>query len=163
MGKKGFTLIELLIVISIITILAVIATAVLNPLKRFQDSRNSVRWQQVSELLNAIKLDQVDHNGAYLPTITALGTNTAVYMIGTDTTGCDSYNTNCVTAVGGASFCVDLSDLATRGYLSAPISPKGSGNWTRGHTGYTLQVDGNNALFVRACENEGGPEIVLSR
>ncbi len=164
MNKKGFTLIELLIVVAIMAILAVIVFVALDPLKRFRDSRDSVRWQQVSELLNAIKLDQVDHGGAYLPSVAVMGTSTGVYMIGTETSGCQAYNDHCNTDVTGGSYCVNVNDLVSRGYLSTvPVSPDGEGTWDVGHTGYTLQIANNGALFIRACENENSEEIVLSR
>ena len=164
MNKKGFTLIELLSVVAIMAILAVVVFVALDPLKRFQDSRDSVRWQQVSELLNALKLDQLDHGGAYLPVVASMGTSTGVYMIGTDVTVCNNYNDNCRTAVSGSTACVNLRGLVDRGYLSSvPVSSNGTGNWNGGHSGYTLQVDPHGAVFIRACENEDSPEIVLSR
>ena len=164
MNKKGFTLIELLIVVAIMAILAVIVFTALDPLRRFRDSRDSVRWQQVSELLNAIKLDQVDHGGAYLPSIASMGTSTGIYMIGTDVSGCNNFNDNCTTGVSGSTACINISNLVNRGYLSTiPTSPNGNGTWIAGHTGYTLQVGDTGAVFIRACENENSPEIMLSR
>lgn len=166
-NKKGFTLIELLIVVGIMAILAVIIFTTLDPLRRFRDSRDSMRWQQASELLNAIKLDQLDHGGAYIPAIASLNTSTPnlIFMIGTDSSACNTYNANCTTAVNGPNNCVDLSELVNRGYLTnVPISPNGGGVWTSGHTGYTLSKDANNGIFIRACENENSStEIKLSR
>lgn len=161
MNKKGFTLIELLIVVAIMAIIAVVVFVALNPAKRFQDSRDSVRWQQVSELLNALKLDQVDHNGAYLPAVASLSTS-SVYMIGTDVANCNA--NPCRTGVSGNNTCVSLVELVNRGYMSSiPISPNGASTWTSGLTGYTLQLDVNGSVFIRACENEASTEIVLSR
>jgi prepilin-type N-terminal cleavage/methylation domain-containing protein len=162
MLKRGFTLIELLIVIAIIAILAMVAFVSINSLMRFQDSRDSVRWQVANDILTAIKLDQVDNGGHYLPAIASLA-NGIVYMIGTDTSGCTGFNTHCTTAVSNDTACVNLSELATRGYLGkVPISPNGAGNWTSGHTGYTLTVTGSG-VTVRACENEHSNEIELTR
>jgi len=161
--NTGFTLIELLIVVAIIAILAAIVFVALNPLVRFRDSRDSVRWQTVASVLEAIKIDQVDNGGGYLTAIQSMTTST-VYMIGTDTTGCNSYNTYCDTVVGGVSTCVNLTGLVTEGYLgSVPISPNGAGTWTAGHTGYTLQVNSSGTVTVRACESENSSEITLSR
>lgn len=163
-NKNGFTLIELLIVVGIMAILAVVIFTTLDPVRRFRDSRDSIRWQQISELLNAVKLDQLDHGGAYLPAIANLATNT-VYMIGNATNNCNAYNSYCYTQVVGNNSCVDLSTLVTRGYLtSVPISPSGAWGWDSNYTGYTLSVDSNNAVFVRACEKENSStEIKLSR
>jgi len=162
MFRKGFTLIELLVVIAIIAILALTAVVSINPLVRFQDSRDSVRWQVANDILTAIKLDQVDHGGHYLPAIVGLTSNT-VYMIGTDTSGCADFNAHCTTAVSSGASCVDLSELITRGYFGqVPVSPNGAGNWTSGHTGYTLTMAGDSAI-VRACENEHSNEIKLMR
>jgi len=163
-NKKGFTLIELLIVVGIMAILAVVIFTTLDPVRRFRDSRDSIRWQQINELLNAIKLDQLDHGGAYISAISNLATNT-VYMIGVATNNCNTFNSNCYTQVVGNNYCVDLTGLVTRGYLtSVPISPNGNGSWDSNFTGYTLSVDSNNAVFVRACEKENSStEIKLSR
>ena len=45
---KGFTLIELLVVIAIIATLAVLVYVALDPVRRFQESRNSRRWTDVN-------------------------------------------------------------------------------------------------------------------
>lgn len=163
-NKKGFTLIELLIVVGIMAILAVVIFTTLDPLRRFRASRDSMRWQQASELLSAIKLDQLDHGGAYLPSISNMTTNT-VYMIGLATNNCNAYNSYCTTQVVSNNYCVDLTGLVTRGYItSVPISPNGGWSWDSNYTGYTLTIDSNNAAILRSCENENSStEIKLSR
>lgn len=163
MNKRGFTLIELLIVVAIMAIIAVVVFVSLDPLTRFQDSRDSVRWQQVSEVLNAVKLYQIDHGGSNLLAVSNLAAN-KTYMIGTDASGCETYNTNCDTDVAGTNDCVNLNGLVTTGYLSTvPVSPNGAGTWIAGHTGYTLTVSSTGAVFVRACESEHSSEIGVSR
>ena len=87
--RGGFTLIELLIVIAIIAIIAGVVFVALNPLKRFQDARDSRRAANISSILSAVKVHQIDNGGNYLAAIaaTTAGSN---YMIGTDAAGCNS-------------------------------------------------------------------------
>ncbi len=54
LAQGGFTLIELLVVIGILAILLAITLIAINPNKHFQDSRNTQRQSNVSEILNAI-------------------------------------------------------------------------------------------------------------
>ncbi|MFH1790260.1 MAG: prepilin-type N-terminal cleavage/methylation domain-containing protein [bacterium] len=162
---RGFTLIELLIVIAIIAILAATIFVALDPLTRFQDSRDSRRWQDASAIATAINIDQVDNGGSYLTSIAAL-TTSSVYMIvdGGVVAGCDNQNTYCETNVTNDGSCVDLSGLVVEGYLGdVAISPDGSGTWTDSITGYTLQRHQNGTITVRACEHENSSEIELMR
>lgn len=162
--QKGFTLIELLITIAVIAIIAGVAFVALDPLTRFQDARDSTRASDVEAILNAAKIDQVDNNGSYISAISGM-TAGNVYMIGTDTTGCDDENGSCDTDVSNDTSCVNLSGLATEGYIaSVPISPHGSSTaWDAGTTGYTAQRDSTGILHVRACESENTTEISASR
>lgn len=166
--KKGFTLIELLIVIAVIAILAAVVFVALDPLTRFRDARDSRRWSDITEILNAIKVDQIDNGGTYLSAITSM-TAGEIYMStdggGTD---CDGGNTYCDTdvtaeAVGG-DHCVDLAGLVTEGYLGdVAVSPNGSGTWTTALSGYTLQRSSAGIITVRACESENTTEIWVAR
>ncbi len=163
--NKGFTLIELLIVIAIISIIAAVIFVALDPLTRFQDSRDSARWQDVSALVTAIKVDQVDNGGAYLADITAL-TASSTYMItdGNVTAGCDDQNAYCDTVVSSDSSCVDLADLVDEGYLGdVPVSTSGEGAWTSSITGYTITRWSTGTITVRACESENSSEIFIAR
>lgn len=156
----GFTLIELLIVIAIIAILASVVFVALDPLTRFRDARDSSRWSDVSGLVSAIKIDQVDNGGAYLASI-ASTTADVVYMIGTDTSGC---NVTCDATIAASGNCVDLTDLADQGYIgSVPVSPDGTGTWTAGLTGYTLTRASTGIITVQACESENSDSISISR
>jgi len=170
--SAGFTLIELLIVIAIIAILASVVFVALDPLTRFQDARDSSRWSDVAAVLSAIKIDQVDNGGSYLPAISSLTAGT-VYMIvngASMVAGCDDNNASCDTNVTGDTNCVDLSGLVTEGYVgSVPISPTGAVTWDDGDTageegtGYTLERETTGILHVRACESENSTEISISR
>ena len=158
---KAFTLIELLIVIAIIAIIAAVVFVALNPLQRFQDSRDSRRAADSEAILSAIKLDQVDNGGSYLSAISAM-TAGDVYMIGTDSSACNTYT--CDTPVTGAASCVNLTGLVTNGKVgSVPISPKGATTWTAGHTGYTLSRASTGIVTVRSCESENTTEISASK
>lgn len=160
--NPGFTLIELLIVIAIISIIAAVAFVALDPLTRFRDARDARRWTDLSALVSAIKVDQIDNGGNYMAAISAL-TQGQTYMIGTDTTGCDDYNAHCDTDVSSDTNCVDLADLVTQGYMGAiPLSPNGAGTWTADHTGYTISVT-STIVTVRACESENSEEIFILR
>lgn len=157
---RGFTLIELLIVIAIIAILAGVVFVSLNPLERFQDARNAARWTDVTAVLSAIKVDQVDNGGSYLSSINSLtaGTN---YMIGTAVTGC---NPATCSAVTGLTNCTNLTGLVTEGYLAKiPVSPAGAGTWTDALTGYYMSKTALGAITIGACDAEGGDTITVNR
>ncbi len=142
--KRGFTLIELLIVIAIIAIIATVVFVALNPLQRFKDARNSVRQQNISAILSAIKINQVDNRGNYLESIRNI-TADLNYIIGTDTSGCDI---GC-TASTTQSSCVDLTGLVTAGYIrQIPIESNGG---TSAKTLYYLNRASTGVVSIGAC------------
>lgn len=162
---KGFTLIELLIVIAIIAILAGVAYVALDPLTRFKDARDSSRWSDVSALLSAIKVSQVDNGGAYLPAIAAMTPGEA-YMISGDgtATGCNAQNANCDVTIPDTANCVNLTGLVTAGYIGkVPVSPSGEGAWTDSISGYTLTASSSGIITVAACESENTTKIEALR
>ncbi|MCF6276707.1 MAG: prepilin-type N-terminal cleavage/methylation domain-containing protein [Candidatus Magasanikbacteria bacterium] len=162
--RKGFTLIELLLVIAIIAILALLIFVALNPAKRFKDARDARRFSDVNNILQAVKVDQIDNGGTYLTTITNT-TVGQVYLIGTCVTGATASNvTSFCTTDPTQSVCVDISDMVTQGYLgSIPISPNGDGAWSASITGYTLEKSSADLVTIRACEHELSAEVELSR
>jgi len=139
--KRGFTLIEILVVIAIIAILSVTVFVALNPVQRFQDSRNARRVQDVNSVLTAVHEYIVDNDGS-LPT--GLTTSMAQTELGTCTAG----NAACA----GVTDCVDLSTPLGTYLASMPIDPQNGSATT---TGYTVSVTANNAVTVTACYAEG--------
>lgn len=152
MKKKGFTLIELLVVIAIIAILAVLVFVALNPAARFADARNSRRWSDVNSILTAIHEYIVDNNGA-LPT--GMTTGMAQTQLGSAATGCD--NDGC----GAVAACLNLSTPLAPYLKSIPIDP--SLPMTSTETHYSVEVDANNIVTVKACDAERGETIQVSR
>ena len=155
-NKKGFTLIELLIVIAIIAIIAAVVFVALDPLTRFQDARDAQRWTDVTAILSAVKVDQVDNGGGYLGSIYATATGTA-YTIGTCSSG---GNTGC-TATTTASACVDLEGLVSEGYMSSVPYDPSTGDATE--TDYYLMKGWTGSMIIGACDPENASEIKLAR
>jgi len=166
-NSKGFTLIELLIVIAIIAILATVVFVALNPVARFQDSRNSRRWSDVNAILSAIKLSQVDKKD-YIDAIKNMGTDSRYYMIGIagNDPGCQA--TCAAGSVVLEATCVDLAALTDSGYLpSVPIDPNASGA-VANYTHYYISKSATGVITVGACDPEIGtnsnvPAIFVSR
>lgn len=150
MLRRAFTLVELLIVIAIIAILAVVVFVTLDPLTRFRDARDSQRWSDVTAVLDAAKLDQVDRRGTYLDAIANL-TAGSYYVIGTCTTGA---NTTC-TAHTAQAACADLTGLVTAG--KTPSIPHDPSTGTAANTDYYIMRTATGALTVGACDPENTP------
>ena len=160
--NNGFTLIELLIVIAIIAILAAVVFVALDPLTRFQDARDSSRWSDVTALLSAIKIDQVDNKGLYLWAITNTVAGTE-YMISSTTTsfGC---NLTCDVTIAATDDCVNLQGFVDEGYVgSLPVSPSGVGNWSSIYTGYYIIKNSVGTITIGACESENVSSISVTR
>jgi len=154
--RKGFTLIELLIVIAIIAILAAVVFVALDPLTRFQDSRDASRWSDVTSVLDAVKVDQVDNGGAYVAAVTALVAG-SYYQIGTAGAACDG---SCTAQAVGA-VCADLTALVTEGYLGAvPMDPS---TGTAAETDYYIMRAATGVITVGACDEEGSSSIEVTR
>ena len=159
--QKGFTLIELLIVIAIIAILAAVAFVALDPLTRFRDSRDAARWADITAIINAIKIDQVDNGGEYVFGVSN-ATATEIMMISnaTTTSGCEAFT--CDQTIVDTNDCINIQDLVTEGYLGElPVSPKGATTWTSAFTGYYLIRSATGTIKVGACESENTSEISI--
>mgnify|MGYP001600628332 CR=1 FL=1 len=167
MLRKGFTLIELLIVIGIVAILAAVVFIGLDPLTRFRDARDAARWTDITAILSAVRVDQVDHGGRYSYGIrhdTAEATGTPFMILDGNATSTNTCNASCDVAISSGN-CDDLSQLVTRGYLGKlPVSPNGASSWSStGNTGFYVQINSNNSITVGACESENTPSITVTR
>lgn len=152
--SKGFTLIELLIVIAIIAIIAGVVFVALDPLRRFQDSRDARRWADTSNILSAIKVNQVDNKGPYLPAIAqAIGTSTG-FMIYNGTASIVPGALNCGTIATGTNPGINLAGLVTLGYLGDIPKNVSEGGVTYDNTstGYVLTKYGNGSIRIQSCE-----------
>jgi prepilin-type N-terminal cleavage/methylation domain-containing protein len=155
-NQRGFTLIELLIVIAVIAILAAAVFVALDPVQRFEESRDAKRWSDAENILNAIKVDQVDNGGSYVAAVAALTAGTG-YQIGTAANGCDGSCTNQTVATA----CVDLTALVTEGYLgSVPMDPSSG---TAAESDYYMIRNASGSVEVGACDPEAATDISVSR
>lgn len=150
--KQGFTLIELLVVIAIIALLSVVVFVALDPVKRFADARNSTRFSDVNNVLTAVHEYIVDNKGA-LPT--GLTTSMSETQLGTCVSG------GATLCSGAAAACVNLATPLAKYLKSMPID-KGTGA-AAATTGYSISVDANNIVTVKACMAENGETVQVSR
>ena len=148
MKRKGFTLIEILIVIAILVIMATVVVVALNPTKRFQDARNSRRSSDVQSILTAIHQSIVDNNGT-MPA----GISTTEQQLGTCASG---GATPCTVA---SAACLNMATTLATYLKSIPVDPNG----TAASTQYSVIMDANNLVTVKACGAEGGKTIQISR
>lgn len=155
--QKGFTLIELLIVIVIISALAVTVFVALNPVQRLKDSRDARRTSDVETLLTAIHEYIVDNKGS-LPT--GLTTGMAETQLGTGASGCAIATGGCSVV---ATACVDLTTPLAKYLKSIPVDPSGGTTYTAAKTGFSVTVDANNIVTIKACGTEGTTNISQSR
>lgn len=158
--QKGFTLIELLIVIAIISALAVVVFVSLNPVQRLKDSRDARRTSDVETILTAIHTYIVDNKGA-LPT--GLTTSMAETQLGTGAAGVCSPLATGGCAVAASTACVNLATPLVKYLKSMPIDPTGSTTFDATKTGYSVTVDANNIITIKACGTEGTTNISQSR
>lgn len=152
-SKKGFTLIELLLVIGIIAILAIVVFVALNPAQRFKDARDARRTSDVDTLLSAIHSSIVDNKGT-LPTGLSVGTSEV--QLGTAVTGCAISTGGCTVTTAA---CLDLSTPLAKYLKTIPIDPTG----TAASTKYSVVVDANGIVTVKACGTEGTTNLSASR
>lgn len=147
MHKQGFTLIELLLVIAIIAILVVSVFAALNPAQRFKDARNARRSTDVETLLTAIHESIIDTRGS-LPS--GMSSGMAETQLGTAGSGCAIATAGCNAT---PSACLNLTTPLAAYLKSMPVDPSLATNSAT--TQYSVVVDSNGIITVRACGAEG--------
>lgn len=166
--QQKFSVVEILLVVVFLAVLAGLTFIVLDSSSRFANARDSIRADDVQVILSAIKMEQVNHQNTVSNGFANL-TKGDVYMI-TDgnpaQTNCQRADISCDTPVTknflGENYCVNLDFLVQKKFLArVPISPNGSGIWTKYLTGYTLSVNPNGTVIVRACESENTSEIQI--
>jgi prepilin-type N-terminal cleavage/methylation domain-containing protein len=151
----AFTLIELLIVIAIIATLAIVVFVALNPAQRFSDTRDARRTADAQTILTAIHAYIVDNKGA-LPS--GLTTGMSEVQLGSAGSGCAVSTGGCSVA---ATACTNLSTPLEKYLKTIPIDPSLTTASTE--TNYSVVVDANNIVTVRACGTEGATNILVSR
>lgn len=155
--SQGFTLIELLMVVVIISTLAVVVFVALNPAKRISDSKDARRTTDVDSILTAIHTYIVDNNGDYPAGLSA---SMPEVHLGTDVSNCEISTGGCTVSQVG---CLDLSTPLATYLKSMPIDPSGGTTYTDAKSGYSVEVDANGIVTVRACGAEGTTQILSSR
>jgi hypothetical protein len=126
----------------------------LNPSKRFQDAQNARRISDVNAILTAIHQYIVDNKGSFPA---GLATSTAETQLGTAASGCAVATAGCSSV---AAACVNLATPLNKYLKAMPIDPNGG---TAATTNYTVTVDANNIVTVKACGAQGGTIISVSR
>lgn len=153
--RGGFTLIELLVVIGIIIILFSVIFIAVDPARRFAQTRNAQRREDIRDILEAVLTYMVDNTGDYPPGLDSL--QSSAQVIGTATTGCD---TTC-TATSTVSSCLDLSNTVGGYYIARiPYDPK---TGSSANTDYWINKLDNGRLDVGACDPELGVSMDISR
>ncbi|MFZ3032139.1 MAG: type II secretion system protein, partial [Candidatus Moraniibacteriota bacterium] len=140
--QQGFTLIEILLVIGIIAVLATVVIVSLDPATRFQNARDVRRLADIQSVLSAVQQYIVDNRGT-LPS----GLDTTEKQIGTSATSCALTDGICS---ANTTYCLDLSTTLAPYLKDMPYDPE---NGSAARTHYTIVVDSNNIVTVRACDS----------
>lgn len=151
--NQGFTLIELLIVITIIAALAVAVFVALNPIKRLSDARDARRVADVETMLTAIHEYIVDNKG-----VAPAGISASESLLGTAVAGCNITQANCAIST---TTCTNLTSPLAKYLKTIPIDP--GSTYSAAKTGYSVTLDGNNIVTVKACGGENNLNISSSR
>ncbi len=124
-SRGGFTLIELLVVIGILAILLAITLIAINPNKHFEDTRNTQRSSNVSEILNAIYEYESANNGN-APGSLANVTGSAKQIASQS----NESATNTAFATGTVTFTVPSGNTITSGNVTVSSCTNSGNNGT---------------------------------
>jgi len=147
----GFTLVELLLVMGIICILSVVTFTSLNPAQRFREARDILRMNDAKALLDAINTYAADNQGKYPD---GLSKRMSELQLGTLVFGCRISTGGCNVT---EEACLDLSFPLKKYLKHIPIDP--TSIYSPANTGYSVVVDENDIVTVRACGTEGTTNI----
>jgi prepilin-type N-terminal cleavage/methylation domain-containing protein len=157
---SGFTLIELLIVVAIIAALAVTVFVALDPSTRLKQANDVRRQTDADTILTAIHTSIIDNKGV-MPTglttpmlETQLGTGLAAACSPVATGGC---------SVAASTACVNLATPLAKYLKTMPIDPLGGSTYDATKTGYTVTVDANGIVTIKACGTQGTTNVSVSR
>lgn len=139
--QPGFTLLEILLTIGIIAVLATVVVVSLDPVERFKDARDSRRLADIESILSAVHQYVIDNQGSY-----PAGMDTSERQVGSASSGC-SLSGNCAVSTGE---CLDLDSSLERYLKNIPFDPE---NGSSARTHYSVQLDDNNIVTVRACDS----------
>ena len=155
LNNKGLILINLLLIIAIITILVVILFVILNPAQIRKENREIKRKTDTETILSAIHTYVVDNKGSY-----PLGLSVGMpeVQLGTAATGCEVITGGCIVTTAA---CLDLTTPLSKYLKSIPVDP--SLPPTSIKTDYTVVVDINGMISVKACGTEEAIEISSSQ
>lgn len=155
MSARVLALVERSVSLVFIFVLILVVFVVLNPDKRLVDLHDARRASDANALLTAIHKSISDNKGAYP---VGLSAGMAETQIGTSTTMCAISTGACAAEV---ATCVDLTMPLAPYIKSMPVDPTTS--YTATKTGYTVAVDINGIVTVKACGSEGATDISVSR
>lgn len=130
---------EILITIAIISIISVVVVVSLNPVKIFQDGRNSQRQSHVASIYSSINSYIAEEGNSLVDFGAIPDCSTTTSVLGTSA--------------------IDITTLVSGGYIGAiPMDPDGG---SQVNTGYTICTKSTNKVKILAPSAEGGSTIVI--
>ncbi|MEN9582054.1 MAG: hypothetical protein RL641_8 [Candidatus Parcubacteria bacterium] len=157
--QHGFSLLELILTIAIMAALSVAVFSSINPKKRIQSARDTNRAASVGSIIGAIYM-YINENNGVLPT------GLTVNMSEERQLGTTGGNPSCAIATGTCAVtnaqCLDLSTPLNKYLASMPIDPL-STKYSAANTGYSVFVNANGIVTVKACGAELTSPISISR
>ncbi|MEX0598082.1 MAG: type II secretion system protein [Candidatus Paceibacterota bacterium] len=140
MNKKAFTLLEVLLVMTLISILLVILTRLINPAKQIAFINNSQRQADVFTIYTAINQYR-DNNSGKSP-------------VGISTTSINICQPGCLETSSQIDISTELQPYISFGII--PIDPQ---NKNTAITGYSVYINNQGRIVVSALLAEDGESI----